>query len=559
MTTSRAVATVAVALATVAAAAAAATTASRLLRMRRRVAALRRLNPTLSVHLSLISPLSPWVVVIPALRHWLATFSPGWELRDPVTPFRAADAAAAAVAQNSAGTGTEQLEVPRKSFAVVSPDSSWVYLADPEVVHELLVTRQREYPRPSEYYGRVVGAHNIMSADGDDWRRHRRVAAPQFSDRNVALVLAETERLAAEMFASWDVAAQSTEFKVPITAEMNRFALKVFASAGLGFDIKWQDSVSPGHTYSIEDSMLGSLRYTIVRNHVPEWIVPLLGKHVVEARRHSVEYDLYVTDAIKAARADSSTTDSVDNLLEALVRAADADTGVLSEEELRNDIFLFFIAGYFTTAGTLANAIILLADDPASQDVLHAEAAAAVGGSDWQPSAGDKLFATPKDLAACPFALAVMNEAMRLHPVVTNVAAWTGVNPALLRIGNLTLPERTHIHVPFCSLNRDPDSWGVDAASFRPERWFSTATSHRADGTAPTSPAPKGAFLPFSEGPRSCLGRRFAQTEFVALLSLLALRYRWSLPTGTDRKGLLKARTSVILALYDQHSIVLTR
>ncbi|KAJ1566944.1 Eukaryotic translation initiation factor 2 alpha kinase 4 [Cladochytrium tenue] len=546
------------------------TTVRRAARLRRRVRELRRLNPHLTVHPSLLSRLSPWVLFSPLPRRWLAAFAGGWELRDPVGPFiDAAERNAAAAAADAAAAAVPP-SPPGKSFAVVTPDDIWVFVAEPNLSHELLVARQRDFPRPTHYYSPLVIGLNVLSADGDDWRRQRRVVAPLFSDRNNALVLDETARLAHDMFLHWEKAAGAAPtFAVNITADMARFALKIVCSAGFGFDVGWEDVVPPGRSISIEAAMLGSARSRTLLYNLSPWLAPLLRGPIARARALVAEYDAHVAAAIAAARA--ATDDkpaaagrgagATGSLLAALVRAASDDvTSTLSEQELYNNILLIFFAGYFTTAATLSNAVLLLASDPAAQDRLRDEAAAAAtvaddGNTTWPH------FASLKDLQRLPFALAVMNETLRLHPIVTNTAAWTAAAP-VQQLGSLVLPAESHVYVAIRSLHRDPASWGPDADRFRPTRWLADDSSDPdpADAAASVaSPAPRGAFLPFSEGPRACLGRRFAQVEYVALLSLLALRYRWELPPTADPAHVLEGDVRVFLVSQSQQSVVFRR
>ncbi|KAJ1555294.1 hypothetical protein HK405_002794 [Cladochytrium tenue] len=553
--------------------------ALRLARMHRRVRALRRLNPCLPVYTSFISRLSPWVLFGPLPRNWLAAFPGGWELKDPVGPFYAASAAsAAAAAANAAAaradartkrlgdssTGGSEV-APPKVFAVVTPDDTWLYVGEARLAHEVLSTRNKDFARPAHYYGSLLGFHHVLSADGSDWRRQRRVLAPQFSDRNNALVLAETVRIAESMFSSWESGAVAksvapgssgvASFEVPITADMGRFALKVVCAAGFGFDVDWQDSIPPGRKYSIEDTLLNTSRLQIYLAVAPAWIRPLFGKRLARAVECMSEYDAHVAAAVAAAR----DPDSVGNgsLLNALVKAASSpsDGGTLSNDELLGNIFLLFQAGYVTTATTLNNSILLLASDEEAQDRLCDEAAAVFSSGKGPGSV------SLKDLQRLPFAQAVMNETMRLHPVVTNTAVWTASTP-VQTLENLALPAGTHIYVAIRGLHRDPDSWGPDADVFRPSRWLSSPTSDDhddvKDDNTTTSPAPSGAFVPFSEGPRACLGRRFAQIEFIALLSLIALRYRWSLPEAADPARVLDASVAAFMAIPSYQNVVMT-
>ncbi|KAJ1567276.1 Eukaryotic translation initiation factor 2 alpha kinase 4, partial [Cladochytrium tenue] len=457
-----------------------------------------------------------------------------------------------------------QPSMPAKAFAVVTPDDTWLYLADPLLVHKVLVTSHRDFPRPTHYYGSVIGVHNVLVDDGDAWRRQRRVVAPQFSDRNNSFVLAETVRFAKSMFQDWETAASAstasgkTAFEVPITADMSRFALKLICSAGFGFEVYWRDRIPPGRKHSIEQCLLKWTRYRLFLRTVPAWLRPLFGKSAARASEFASEYDAYVEAAVADARDPDVPANG--SFLDALIKASSSpgasEGGALSEEEIYGNILLIFEAGYITTSVTLNSAILLLASDPAAQDRLHDEAAAVFG------SLEDASCASLKDLQRLPFALAVMNETLRLHPVVTNTAAWTADSAPVQSLGNLALPERTHIYIAIRSLHRDPDSWGPDAHLFRPTRWLpgsakDDSAADLLDSPETTFTSPKtGAFIPFSEGPRVCLGRRFAQTEFVALLSLLALRYRWSLPESADPAHVLDGRVGIFLLTPSMQNVI---
>lgn len=74
------------------------------------------------------------------------------------------------------------------------------------------------------------------------------------------------------------------------------------------------------------------------------------------------------------------------------------------------------------------------------------------------------------------------------------------------------------------ALHRDPELWGADAAQFRPQRWRAAQVR-------------KGQFIPFSEGARACLGTKFAEVEFVAVIASLFARFRVELVRRPDEES----------------------
>lgn len=92
------------------------------------------------------------------------------------------------------------------------------------------------------------------------------------------------------------------------------------------------------------------------------------------------------------------------------------------------------------------------------------------------------------------------------------------------------LPPNTFVIINLEGLQTDPKTWGPDALVWRPSRWLRPAQSEKATSPRMTpesfiDPVP-GSFIPWADGPRSCVGRKFSQVEFVAVLATLFSQYR---------------------------------
>jgi cytochrome P450 len=135
---------------------------------------------------------------------------------------------------------------------------------------------------------------------------------------------------------------------------------------------------------------------------------------------------------------------------------------------------------------------------------------------------------TYKNFNDLPYTLAIMNEALRLYPLVLQIPKWTGEGPEVKTLGPFVLPPKTSVNITNMGLHYNPKSWGEDADKFRPERFLSDPTS------VSKSNWDRNAWSPFSEGPRSCLGKKFSQVEFVAALAMLVQRYEVGLAKGVD-------------------------
>jgi cytochrome P450 len=151
---------------------------------------------------------------------------------------------------------------------------------------------------------------------------------------------------------------------------------------------------------------------------------------------------------------------------------------------------------------------------------------------------------------------AIMNEELRLIPPITTIPKCTlpgSVQSLTVDGKEFTVPANTFIGLVTTAVQRNPKYWphekvetelGTDLDDFVPDRWFRKEDSNdeqetqlskvandglgvdESPDTAATFFRPaKGAYIPFSEGARACLGRRFAQVEILATLAVIFQKY----------------------------------
>jgi len=219
-------------------------------------------------------------------------------------------------------------------------------------------------------------------------------------------------------------------------------------------------------------------------------------------RARNALYD--VVDRIIAAR--RRTSDPVsDDLVSRLLAARDPETGdPLSPGEVRDQVLIFLLAGHETTSTALTFALHLLGHHPEVQDRVRREAVEVLGGR--APVADD--------VAHLPYADMVVREAMRLYPPAFAVGRYT---PRAATVAGHDLPAGSVVVVSPWATHRHPEFW-PEPARFDPDRFRPDAVAARH----------KYAYLPFSAGPRNCIGNHFAMLEAVIALACLlrAVRLR---------------------------------
>jgi cytochrome P450 len=198
------------------------------------------------------------------------------------------------------------------------------------------------------------------------------------------------------------------------------------------------------------------------------------------------------------------------SMIAMLLTARDPETGEqLDAEALRNEAAVIFMAGYETTANSLAWTWYLLSQSPDAEARLHAELDAVLGGR----------LPTLDDVPALVFTRALFEETIRLYPPIPLLGRQTSRSEV---IGGHRVPEGSLLAVVPYLLHRHQIYWPMPD-HFIPERFLPEHAAARQRYT----------YIPFSVGPRVCAGQAFGLTEAILCIAILAQRAQLRLAPGT--------------------------
>jgi cytochrome P450 len=200
----------------------------------------------------------------------------------------------------------------------------------------------------------------------------------------------------------------------------------------------------------------------------------------------------------RGAAADAAGTARHD-LLSLLLAAHDDDGLRMSDKQVRDEIVTLFVAGHETTASGLAWSLYLLARHPAAYARAKAEALR-IGGRSVVAS----------DLPSLGFCRQVFKEALRMYPPIYFFGRQAIAD---VRVGDYDLPRGTIVLISPWALQHRAEVW-PDPERFDPSRFEHAAEEARH----------KQAYLPFSAGPRTCIGNHFALMEGPIVLATLLAR-----------------------------------
>lgn len=137
---------------------------------------------------------------------------------------------------------------------------------------------------------------------------------------------------------------------------------------------------------------------------------------------------------------------------------------------------------------------------------------------------GSHQFVSYEDLGKLNYTGLVMKETLRLHP---SVPAFTRVMKKDDELGGHQIPAGTLINVGVYALHHSPKHWN-DPENFDPERFLSQKDDND------TGCSTRYAYIPFSLGPRHCIGQMFAEFEVKVLMSRFLKSFKFQLVAGQD-------------------------
>ena len=344
--------------------------------------------------------------------------------------------------------------------------------------HVLLNNADKYYKGPGFERVKMLLGNGIIVSDGALWRRQRRMMQPSFNRKIIGKLADHIKRCNLDFLRQWEQKArEGTE--INIARESSELALQIILRSILSDDLET----------IIE--MAGHNPFTILTDHSERDM-----KLVLKFR----ELGKLILELIKKRRLEKPERF---DFLSMFMEARDKETGsMMSDTELLDEVMTMIIAGHETSAISLTWVWYFIARYPHIESRVHQEVDQA-------------RYATIPDmdeLDQLPYVKQVLEEALRYYPPV-----WLYSRKAMEDdyIGGYFVPSGTNIFISPYYIHRHPDFW-PDADRFDPDRFAEDAvrTRHRQ------------AFIPFSAGPRRCIGDFFATVEMQMHIGLMARKFR---------------------------------
>lgn len=389
-----------------------------------------------------------------------------------------------------------------------------VVIGDHELVAKVLRDRPDGFRRTARFeqvWTELGLKTGVFSANGDTWRRQRRMVMAGFDPGSVRRYHPALRRVASRLADRWQRAAHDG-LTIDLQADLMRYTVDAIAGLAFGHEVNTLESDEDVIQQHLNRLFPTAFKRLFAPFPLWRWFPSAADRRLAAS---VVEVDAAVDGFVVAARsrlrADPALRAQPANLLEAMLVAADAPDSGMDDRQVAGNVLTMLLAGEDTTANTVAWMVHLLWQNPQALAKATAEVREVCPGGDV-PSV--------EQLGRLDYVEACAHETMRLKPVAPQngmealrdtVLGDVQIETGMLVIAMMRRDSVSEAHVP-------------DAASFLPERWLAEAEPARRIS------------MPFGAGPRICPGRYLALVEMKVAMAVLLGRFDIEHVGTTDGK-----------------------
>ncbi|XP_057827275.2 cytochrome P450 734A1 [Cryptomeria japonica] len=362
------------------------------------------------------------------------------------------------------------------------------------------------------HYGKVKfqqsGVQGLAGLEGERWAQHRRILNPAFHMEALKGMIPSIAESGTNMCREWRNLISSGSNEIDVFKEFSVLTSDIISRTAFG------SSYAEGnHIFHLLAQQILLLVERMRRVYIP-------GSRFIPTKDNRLgwwldkEIKRCIRQVIEGRERNASIENSSDygtDLLGLMMNSNKKQGGgklqnnmSMTIDEVIAECRTFYIAGQETTTILLTWTMVLLGMHQDWQDRARREVLEVCGTNEF-PNAdavnGLKIMGM------------ILNESLRLYPPLVALHRQP-LKP--MKLGKASIPAGTHLQIPIIAMHHDPLLWGNDVHEFNPER-FSQGISKAAKHPM--------AFMPFSVGPRFCIGQNFALLEAKVVLAMILQRF----------------------------------
>ncbi|CAL5406041.1 unnamed protein product [Camellia sinensis] len=386
-----------------------------------------------------------------------------------------------------------------------------VNIANPKLIKEILLNYEIFQKPVKNPLGKFL-VRGVISLEGDKWAMHRNILNPAFHLEKLKHMVPAMCSSCSEMIRKWEVLVSSTKgsCEVDVQPYLDNLTGDVISQTAFGSNYEEGKRI-----FQLQKEQIDIIIQLVTRSiYIPGWrFLPTKTNMRMKAIYREVG-DLLSNIINKRERA-IKENDGDNDLLGILLKTnlkeiqekGNKKNITLTTEDVIEECKLFYLAGQETTSALLVWAMILLSKHQKWQALAREEVLAVFG--DKKPDSNG--------LNQLKTMTMILYEVLRLYPPAVVLNRTTHKKT---KVGELVLPPGVELSLPILAIHHDHEIWGKDATEFKPERF--------SDGVTKATKGP-GTFIPFSGGPRICIGQNFSMVEAKIALAMILQRFSFQL------------------------------
>ncbi|KAF7726767.1 cytochrome P450-dit2 [Apophysomyces ossiformis] len=415
-------------------------------------------------------------------------------------------------------------------YLVKLPLQWTVQLANPEAIRTVLM-RTDKFPKSlgllktlgdNSPFTRFFGFRNIAVTNGDEWKQQRKLMSPVFH-RSMPVQL--FGNVMTKVFRNID----ASDGTVAVPDLMQRLTLDVIGLSAFGFDFNALDEARSEWLTTYEVVREG------IRSPIP-LLIPRLDKyvHYFSSGRRRIMAAVDKLNGLLLDMAERKREQLIQNameqkeehekdLLTLLLEAERRGEGEASNEFLRSNLAIFFLAGHDTTANALSFCIYHLALYKDIQRKAREEVLKVLGDEPID------VFPSIQECKRMQYIDNIIKENLRVAGPASMLGPRVADEDVML--GDTLIPKGTPISIDIYNTHHNPAVW-EDPDRFLPERFEEGGEySKNTNGLS---------WIPFSQGGRICIAMNFSLAEQRVSMAMLLRKYEWDIPEDSIHKNGIK-------------------
>ncbi|KAL3308273.1 Cytochrome P450 4d2 [Cichlidogyrus casuarinus] len=381
----------------------------------------------------------------------------------------------------------------------------------------------KAYDEAKEFFG-----DGLFISSGKKWHTRRKLLTPAF---HIDVIKSFKDQIHEHVMNTVEYIAKQDGAPFDIQARLGESTFANLLDTQFGFGGGWSSSLSQ----ELRKEYFFALR-TLLINHGCKTRsiackIPILRYFttIMATERKYKQTLIKITKTVIATKIEQRSKETVQpaRLLNLLIDELEQPTSGITIEDVVDEVNAFVAAGFDTSTSALTWIFFQLALNQQVQDKLRKELL-----DKFRP----EMVLSLDELNSLVYLECVVKECMRLYSPVPIVARRDHAIVVPVNDGKtFTLPANTEVRLLIGGVNKNKIAWGEDAELFDPERFLDPARDARNKHCFN--------FIPFSAGPRNCIGRRYAYFVIKAFMAHLLMNFRFKTHLTRDTVKLSLAGT----------------